>query len=34
MLEFDIKNMDVQQDTDLQTLESYIRDRKLKKLIE
>jgi hypothetical protein len=33
-LEFDIKNMDVQQDTDLQTLESYIRDRKLKKLIE
>ena len=33
-LEFDIKSMDVQQDTDLQTLESYIRDRKLKKLIE
>lgn len=33
-LEFDIKNMDVQQDTDLQTLESYIRDRKLKKLLE
>ena len=33
-LEFDIKNMDVQQDTDLQTLESYIRDRKLRKLIE
>jgi hypothetical protein len=26
--------MDVQQDTDLQTLESYIRDRKLKKLLE
>jgi len=33
-LEFDIKNMDVQQDTDLQTLESYIRDRKLRKLLE
>jgi len=33
-LEFDIKNMDVQQDTDLQTLESYIRDRKLRKLLD
>lgn len=33
-LEFDIKNMDIYQDSDIQTLESYIRDRKLTNLIE
>jgi hypothetical protein len=31
---FDIKNFHIQQDSDLITLESFIRDRKLDKLIE
>jgi len=33
-LEFDIKNMDVYQDDDMLTIESYVRDRKITKLIE
>jgi hypothetical protein len=33
-LEFDIKNMNVEQGNDIQALESYVRDRKITKLIE
>lgn len=33
LLEFEILNMDIQQDSDLQDMKSYIRDRKINKIL-